>query len=321
MSAGKYLLGTAALVGGVYYYDQYVQPILPRQQHQELAYQTQRVENKGSELNNKLTKKIEEGKKFVNEKTESVTKQVKNSDVYQKLQLNTEDYKKHVEDAVDNDKNVFVVAFQKYIDFVNQLGEGKVQTGTTQYSTVSPNVEVKEKSIFGNWFDKSDNKVDQLKNDADKKINEAKDKAESTKSDFFNWNSKKADELDKKANEAINWTNKQIDYASAEWHKHYEQAKGDWNKALDDLSKQWNDSKKQLNGRFDTEKDRAIKGVEDAKSNFEKLSNDLANDASKNQKLKDAQDHFGKSLENLKLFGDDVYNDFAKRFDDLFNRK
>ena len=59
MSAGKYLLGTAALVGGVYYYDQYVQPILPRQQHQELAYQTQRVENKGSELNNKLTKKIE----------------------------------------------------------------------------------------------------------------------------------------------------------------------------------------------------------------------------------------------------------------------
>lgn len=69
----------------------------------------------------------------------------------------------------------------------------------------------------------------------DKKINEAKDKAESTKSDFFNWNSKKADELDKKANEAINWTNKQIDYASAEWHKHYEQAKGDWNKALDDL--------------------------------------------------------------------------------------
>lgn len=160
-----------------------------------------------------------------------------------------------------------------------------------------------------------------MKNDADKKINEAKDKAESTKSDFFNWNSKKADELDKKANEAINWTNKQIDYASAEWHKHYEQAKGDWNKALDDLSKQWNDSKKQLNGRFDTEKDRAIKGVEDAKSNFEKLSNDLANDASKNQKLKDAQDHFGKSLENLKLFGDDVYNDFAKRFDDLFNRK
>ena len=58
MSAGKYLLGTAALVGGVYYYDQYVQPILPRQQHQELAYQTQRVENKGSELNNKLTKKL-----------------------------------------------------------------------------------------------------------------------------------------------------------------------------------------------------------------------------------------------------------------------
>ena len=55
---------------------------------------------------------------------------------------------KHVEDAVDNDKNVFVVGIQKYIDFVNQLGEGKVQTGTTQYSTVSPNVEVKEKSIL-----------------------------------------------------------------------------------------------------------------------------------------------------------------------------
>ena len=44
-------------------------------------------------IEQQIDQKIEEGKKFVNEKTESVTKQVKNSDVYQKLQSNTEDYK------------------------------------------------------------------------------------------------------------------------------------------------------------------------------------------------------------------------------------
>ena len=147
MSAGKYLLGTAALVGGVYYYDQYVQPILPRQQHQELAYQTQRVENKGSELNNKLTKKLKKERNLLMKRLNQSLNKLKTL-MFTKNYNQIPKITKHVEDAVDNDKNVFVVGIQKYIDFVNQLGEGKVQTGTTQYSTVSPNVEVKEKSIL-----------------------------------------------------------------------------------------------------------------------------------------------------------------------------
>lgn len=52
MSTGKYLLGTAALVGGVYYYDQYVQPILPRKQREELAYQTKNLEQSANDINN-----------------------------------------------------------------------------------------------------------------------------------------------------------------------------------------------------------------------------------------------------------------------------
>ncbi|KAL6454744.1 CSP37 37 kDa cell surface protein [Candida maltosa Xu316] len=319
MSAGKYFLGAAALVGGVYYYDQKVQPILPRKQHQELAQHAQSIDNKANELNNKLTQKIDDGKDFIIQKTDSAVQQVKDSSIYKNVKQNTQDYKKSVEEATEQDTNALVAGVRKYIDFINKLGEGKIETGTTQYSTVSPNVEVKEKSIFEGWFGSSDS--DKLKNKANQAANDVKEAKEKAEEGFFNWNSKKLDELDAKSNDALNWTNKQIDYASAEFNKYYAQAQKDWTDSIDNLSKQWEDSKKSLNGKFDAEKDKAIKTVRDAKTQFEKTRDEVANDPYKKEKLDKAKDHFQSAVHNLKLFGDDIYNDFDKKFKDLFNQK
>lgn len=340
MSTGKYLLGTAALVGGVYYYDQYVQPILPRKQREELAYQTKNLEQSANDINNKLTKKIEEGKDFVVKQSDAVTKQVKDSSIYKDVKKSTEDYKSAVENATDFDKTSARKAIQKYIDFINQLGEGKFETTTTQYSTMSPNAEVKETSIFDSWFGGAKTDAQKAKDEARKKAENAKesvkDATKKAENGFFNWSSPKIEEADKQiekaANDTVNWANKQynqaanevnkqIDYASAEFNKYYAKAEKDWSKAINDLNKQWEDTKKHVNGRYDTEKDRAIKNVQDAKTNFEKITNDVANDPYKNQKLNDAKEHFKKSVDNLRLFGDDVYNDFSKRFNELFNQK
>lgn len=338
MSAGKYLLGTAALVGGIYYYDQNIQPILPRKQREELAHQTKNLEQSANDINSKLTKKIEDGKNFVIKQSDAATQQVKDTSIYKDVKKSTEEYKQAVEYATDFDKNSARKAVQKYIDFINQLGEGKIETGTTPYSSMSPDVEVKETSIFDSWFGKSD--AQKVKDDAKRKAENAKasvqDATKKAENGLFNWSSPKVEEADKKiekaANDTANWANKQynqaanevnkqIDYASAEFNKYYAKAEKEWNNAVNDLSKQWEDTKKQVNGRYDVEKDRAIKNVQDAKTNFEKISNDAANDPYKNQKLHEAKVHFQKSVDSLKLFGDDVYNDFAKKFNELFNSK
>ncbi|KAI5968814.1 PRS, partial [Candida margitis] len=209
MSAGKYFLGAAAIAGGVYYYDQNVERILPRKEHQQLAQQTAKIDEKAHEWNNKLTQKIEDGKKELEKKTDSVTSSVKESDAYQTFRGNKEDYRKSVKDAAtpEDEKSVFKRGMQKYIDFVNCLGTNSVKTGETQVSSVGPLPEVKEKPIFGNWFGKSD-------------VDEAKDKAESEKNKLFNWGSDKADEAkadaERKKNEWSAWGSKKSEEAKSE---------------------------------------------------------------------------------------------------------
>lgn len=205
MSAGKYFLGAAAIVGGVYYYDQNVERILPRKEHEQLAHQTAKADKKAYEWNNKLTQKIEDGKKEIEKKTNSVTSSVKESDTYQKLRENKEDYRKSVKDAAtpEDEKSVFKRGMQKYIDFVNCLGTNTVKTGETQISSAGALPEVKEKPIFGNWFGKSD-------------VDEAKDKAEHEKNKLFNWGSEKANEAEKKKDEWSAWGSKKTDQAKAD---------------------------------------------------------------------------------------------------------
>ncbi|MDC6271505.1 hypothetical protein PP707_04335, partial [Acetobacter pasteurianus] len=243
MSAGKYALGAAAIVGGVWYYDQNVQRILPRKEHQQLAQQTARIDHKAHELNNKLTNKIEDGKSHLQKKTETVKDDVKSSQTYKDFQANKTDYKKHVEDATTprSEKSVFALGMERYIDFVNCLGEGKVKTGETQYSSVGPLPEVKEKPIFGNWFSKGEDKVDQAKEEAEKKKNEwtawgsskadqAKADAEKEKNKLFNWGSDKKDEAKDKAeqakkdaeskkNEWSNWASQKVDDVKSDAEK------------------------------------------------------------------------------------------------------
>ncbi|CAD1810665.1 unnamed protein product [Candida parapsilosis] len=289
MSAGKYFLGAAAIVGGVYYYDQNVERILPRKEHEQLAHQTAKADKKAYEWNNKLTQKIEDGKKEIEKKTNSVTSSVKESDTYQKLRENKEDYRKSVKDAAtpEDEKSVFKRGMQKYIDFVNCLGTNTVKTGETQISSAGALPEVKEKPIFGNWFGKSD--VDEAKDKAEheknklkmsgvhgdlKKTDQAKADAEHEKNKLFNWGSDKADdakaEAERKKNEWSSWGSKKADEA--------EQKKDEWvswgSKKADQAKA---DAEHEKNKLFNWGSDK----VDDAKAEAERKKNEWSSWGSK----------------------------------------
>ncbi|CAI5755531.1 unnamed protein product [Candida verbasci] len=425
MSTGKYLLGTAAIVGGVYYYDQFVQPILPRKQHEQLNKTTNRIDKDSNRINDKLSDKIEQGKNLLQEKKEAL----KDTKLYKNF---TNDDKKVDElkyfarenTTPDDDKSVLKKSVQKYIDFINCLGEGKYETERTPYSSMGELEEVKEKPIFGGLFNKKDEvkdkaeakknewsnwgskeldqaqsdaeakknewsswankKLDQAQSDAEakknewsnwgsKKADELKDDAETKKNQLSNWTSEKTDQTEAKKNELTSWGSKKLDEASKdldskekEWsnwgsakateaQREAEKQKKSWfnwgskkadeaeqqkndivdwsqakvdeasnnlnkqfNSTKSDVENQWNQAKDSISDRYLIEKDRAIKSYEEAKSKFEELSNSLRNDPHKEEKLQRAKRDASSSLENLRLYGDDVYNEFKSKVNDLF---
>ncbi|KAI5955445.1 CSP37 [Candida theae] len=373
MSAGKYLLGAAAIAGGVYYYDQNVERILPRKEHQQLAQQTAKVDQKAHEWNNKLTQKIEQGKKELDKKTNSITESVKESDTYQKLHQNKEDYRKSVKDAAtpEDEKSIFKRGMQQYIDFVNCLGTNSVKTGETQISSAGALPEVKEKPIFGNWFGKSDvdeakdkaeqkkdewvswgskkteqakadaeheknklfnwgsDKADEAKAEAERKKNEwsawgnkkadqVKADAEKEKNSWFSWGNKKADEAQDKKDDLVSLANQKLDEASKEFNKQYDASVNELNRQYENLGKVFSSTKDQANESFQVQRQKAVQQYNEAYKKFQELSNDLANDPEKNKKLTKAQEDFGKSLEHLKSYGDDVYHDVKSKLSELF---
>ncbi|CAL1203496.1 unnamed protein product [Candida parapsilosis] len=344
MSAGKYFLGAAAIVGGVYYYDQNVERILPRKEHEQLAHQTAKADKKAYEWNNKLTQKIEDGKKEIEKKTNSVTSSVKESDTYQKLRENKEDYRKSVKDAAtpEDEKSVFKRGMQKYIDFVNCLGTNTVKTGETQISSAGALPEVKEKPIFGNWFGKSD--VDEAKdkaeheknklfnwgsekaNEAEKrkmsgKADEVKADAEKEKNSWFSWGNKKADEAQDKKDELVSWGSSKADEAKAKAEKE----KNSWlswgNKKADEAqdkkddlaslaNKKLDEATKEFNKQYDASVNELNKQYDNLGKVFSSTK-DQANESFKVQREKAVQ-QYNEAYKKFQELSNDLANDPEK---------
>ncbi|CAL1209990.1 unnamed protein product [Candida parapsilosis] len=340
MSAGKYFLGAAAIVGGVYYYDQNVERILPRKEHEQLAHQTANADKKAYEWNNKLTQKIEDGKKEIEKKTNSVTSSVKESDTYQKLRENKEDYRKSVKDAAtpEDEKSVFKRGMQKYIDFVNCLGTNTVKTGETQISSAGALPEVKEKPIFGNWFGKSD--VDEAKDKAEheknklfnwgsEKANEAEKKkdewikadAEKEKNSWFSWGNKKADEAQDKKDELVSWGSSKADEAKAKAEKE----KNSWlswgNKKADEAqdkkddlaslaNKKLDEATKEFNKQYDASVNELNKQYDNLGKVFSSTK-DQANESFKVQREKAVQ-QYNEAYKKFQELSNDLANDPEK---------
>lgn len=292
--SNKYFLGTIALVGGVYLYDQNVQPIIPRQQ--QLKHDLDKVDHKQADLSKKLSNKIEEGKKELSKKP-SLKELLKDTTLYQKVVNNAEEYKDAVNEATtpDSEKNFLVRGVDKYIDVVNSIGDSNKTT--TPYSTMSGQVEVKEKPWFGGWFQKEDS-VERAKKDAEAKKDEwfswgskksgeakkeygkAKNDAEAKKDEWFSWGSKKSDEASRdierakkdansKANEWSAWGSKKADQAAND----VEAKKDEWanwgSKKSDELSKDFNK-------KYDQGKDELNKQLAKFQGNYEQTKNQLS---------------------------------------------
>lgn len=340
--SSKYILGTLAIAGGVYYYDRNVKPIIPRNRAM-IDHDVDGVKKFSSDVSKEINERIEEQRKQMKDHPSfsEQLKDLKDTKLYQNISHKTDQYKDAVDEASasEKDKNILKSGVHKYIDTVNSIGD--LNKTTTNISTVSPDKEVKEKS-WGAWL-RGD------KSEAEKKLDEATEKAEATKKEWLNWGSKKADEaadgldktqqdLERKKNEWFNWGSKKSDEAKSEAERLRNSAENkadDWtswgskkaDEASKDISAQYEQSKssleetkKALGDRFEVEKQRAIDNFERARTNLEDLTNKLLRSAEpdKNEKLEKARSDFQSSLNHLKSYGSDVYNEASTKIKDLY---
>jgi len=295
MSSSKYLLGAVVIAGGAYYYDQNVEPILPWTQKQ-INHGVQKVENKTTDLTSKLTKKIDEGKNELTKKSQEITEQIKDSNLYLNLQNQVEDIKRATQNnivVVEDDANAAVSAVRGYIDFVNKLGNSNKTI--IDVSSVEKAPEAKKA-----WLDWFKGEGEEYKKD----VSKAKAEAEAKGNEWFNWGSKKSDEFANEANKTIESQKAEYNSQKAQFKSNYEATKND------------------LNDRYVQEKNRAIKSYESAKAQYDEIAAALKKspDPLQNRKLKKAQEDLGSSLSNLKAYGDDLYNDYYSKIKDILSK-
>ena len=326
--SNKVFLGTIALAGGVYLYDQNVQQIIPRQK--QIKHDLDKVDRKQQDLSKKISHKIEEGKRELAKKP-SLKEQIKDTTLYQKVAANAEEYKDALDEATtpDSEKNVLVRGVDKYIDLVNSIGDANKTT--TPYSTMSGQVEVKEKPWFGGWFGTREDKIERTRKDAEakkdewfswgsKKSNEAKkeygkakNEAEDKKDEWFSWGSKKSNEASKeyektkkdaesKANEWSKWGSQKADKAANE----AEAKKDEW---VNWGSKKSDEVSKDLNKKYDQGTDELNKQLAKLQDNYEQSKNQLAS------KYEEEKNRAISTYEAAKANLDDLSSNFMKSTD------
>ncbi|KAK6463121.1 hypothetical protein DFJ63DRAFT_312446 [Scheffersomyces coipomensis] len=292
MSSTRYFLGAAAILGGAYWYDQNVQPIIPRQQREDIKqfekhaqadlkkFEKETVPNQYQQHIekplNSITQQInEQSKKLesnLKSSTDSVVQQVKDSKLYQDLQTKPQEIRSSINTAIkdiEDDKSYLVKTVDHYIDLINHIGESAAPTPTTDYSTVSRRVEIKEPNTnwFGNWFGSK----------AETDLEKTKSELEKTTNSWLNWGSAKSDELNQSVNE----------------------------------------QKDKFSKRFSQEKDNAIKQYDQAKRDLDDLIASSAPNVNDPRLIKAKQDLLS-SVNHLKAYGDDVYQEYSDKISKFF---
>ncbi|KAK6200206.1 uncharacterized protein RJT21DRAFT_41866 [Scheffersomyces amazonensis] len=223
MSSTRYLLATVAIAGGAYWYDQNVQPIIPRQQRNEIKQELNKFQDKAhnqivqpaQDLNNKLTKEIKNSKQELTE--------AKDSRLYKEIKAVREDiqasYDKAVKD-IDEDKNILVKAVGKYIDAINSIGESATSKANETREEVTQQVE-KSKGWFEDWFGSKTDKVEA--------------ELEKSKKDWLNWGTSKQDELSKNYENTKKQLGERFDKEKQRAIEQYEIAKKNFDNLVADL--------------------------------------------------------------------------------------
>ncbi|ABN68529.2 predicted protein [Scheffersomyces stipitis CBS 6054] len=290
MSSSKYILAATAIAGGVYYYDQNVQPIFPRpnQIHQELERVEHKAAESASNLQQKLTSKIDKGKTDLSKKTSELSDTLKDTKLYpapsatdtKEAASIVDDIKKTVSSggdvvadlaaSVKEEKSRVTRTVHGYIDFINSLGKSE----KSAVEKLATEAEATANSWF-DWFGKREKDVENVLTSASKE-------AEKTTNEWFSWGSKKSDEI----------------------------------------SSTYEDSKSKLNSRFSQEKKRAIDTFENARAQYEQAIEKASKgvDPAYQKAAQKAKEDLNKSVSELKAYGDDVYTEYSSKIKDLFSK-
>ena len=214
MSKGtQYLLALAATGGAVYWYDQNVLEILPRQQrippqpastgekiNRNINRQVDKLDNKKNEVVDKVSSFTNEQQREAQKASESTLDSIKNSRLVNNISGNATDSRRRIEANVDQDKNVLYKLTDKYIDFVNDIG-GSTTNQVDELKSTAKSDKRRAEDKANSWFNWFGDKKDEAANNLDNNYDQAKRDAEKKKNEWFSWGSQKKDEAADRANE------------------------------------------------------------------------------------------------------------------------
>lgn len=277
----KFLATGAIAAGGLYYYDQNIQPIFSRKKvptpnstyTSTYGKQADPFEERANELGQRVSSYKTAQQKKLSENTENAFDSIKHSSLVNKLSSRADELENKWD---DNDKNVLVRLGDKYIDLVNKVsGEGPISEHELRNRAERLKTRAdKEANSWFNWFGaKKDEAADQL--------DDAKKRAEQEKRSWFSWGQKKSDEaadkleakkkeLNKEASSWTSWGQKKKDEAAdkldkeaSSWSSWGEKKKDEAANKLDKEASSWSSwgSKK---------KDEAANELESAKNDWSK---------------------------------------------------
>lgn len=214
MSKGtQYLLALAATGGAVYWYDQNVLEIFPRQQrippqpastgekiNRNINRQVDKLDTKKNELVDKVSNFTNEQQREAQKASESTLDSIKNSRLVNSISGSANDSRRRIEANVDQDKNVLYKLTDKYIDLINDIG-GSTTSQVDQLKSTAKSDKKRAEDKANSWFNWFGDKKDETANNLDNNYDQAKRDAEKKKNEWFSWGSQKKDEVADRANE------------------------------------------------------------------------------------------------------------------------
>lgn len=334
----KFLAVGAIAAGGLYYYDQNVQPIFTRKKVEPphstyttaFSKQADPFEERKNELDLRVSNYKTAQQQKLSNKTEGAIDSIKNSALVSKLTSRSEELENKLD---DRNKNAFVRLGDKYIDMVNKVsGEADLTENELRQRASDLHARAeKEANSWFNWFgvkkDEAGNKLDNARQQAEKekqswfswgnkKADEATDKLEAKKNDlskeassWSNWGAKKkdeaADKLDKEASSWSNWGSKKKDEIADEADKQASSWSKWGSKKADEADKQLENAKKDWSSTVEDTK----KAAEDQYN----ASKDALSSTYKQEKQR-AIDQYNRSKQTL----DDLTTSFSDKASALF---
>lgn len=326
MSSKKVFLGLAVVGGGLYYYDQNVQPIFPRQElpkpianrandaSKEVEKDFKTLDAKSRDIGSQLKKTVSDLATDIRAKTESTVAAIKDTETYSKWSKKMDDYTKEVEIATDEleKKPLFSRLAAKYIDFVNKVAQTDDEKLKELASSTSDRQQELKKELadtrqlWSVWWPGK-------KAEANAKADELKSKAEKEKDLWIKWGTVKKADAEKKADELKAEAEKNKDLWLSWGSAKKDEVDRKAQDASSDLQATYQKQKNELHNSLEAGRQSAVDAYYSAKSEVEKLLDGEKTEkligqakADHDRHLEAAKKDLLSAAESLKKYGSDL---------------